>query len=184
MGENKLYCMRCFEAMEDGSNTCPHCGWHNGEQVKNALPYGTLLGEKYLVGQAVHVNGAGITYAALEAKTAQKVEVREFYPHTIAVRGETGASVLPVSGAELKFSDYLSEFERYAQKLLRVSDTKHIQRAIDTFSQNNTQYIVFSFTESVSLRQYVEEHGVLSWAQCEQFFYCLLYTSPSPRDTR
>ena len=78
MGENKLYCMRCFEAMEDGSNTCPHCGWHNGEQVKNALPYGTLLGEKYLVGQAVHVNGAGITYAALEAKTAQKVEVREF----------------------------------------------------------------------------------------------------------
>ena len=153
MGENKLYCMRCFEAMEDSSNTCPHCGWHNGDQVKNALPYGTLLGEKYLVGQAVHVNGAGITYAALEAKTAQKVEVREFYPHTIAVRGETGASVLPVSGAELKFSDYLSEFERYAQKLLRVSDTKHIQRAIDTFSQNNTQYIVFSFTESVSLRQ-------------------------------
>ena len=92
MGENKLYCMRCFEAMEDSSNTCPHCGWHNGDQVKNALPYGTLLGEKYLVGQAVHVNGAGITYAALEAKTAQKVEVREFYPHTIAVRGETGAS--------------------------------------------------------------------------------------------
>ena len=90
--------------------------------------------------------------------------MREFYPHTIAVRGETGASVLPVSGEELKFSDYLSEFERYAQKLLRVSDTKHIQRAIDTFSQNNTQYIVFSFTESVSLRQYVEEHGVLSWA--------------------
>lgn len=175
MGENKLYCMRCFEAMEDGSNTCPHCGWHNGEQVKNALPYGTLLGEKYLVGQAVHVNGAGITYAALEAKTAQKVEVREFYPHTIAVRGETGASVLPVSGAELKFSDYLSEFERYAQKLLRVSDTKHIQRAIDTFSQNNTQYIVFSFTESVSLRQYVEEHGVLSWAQCEQFFYPVIH---------
>ena len=105
MGENKLYCMRCFEAMEDSSNTCPHCGWHNGDQVKNALPYGTLLGEKYLVGQAVHVNGAGITYAALEAKTAQKVEVREFYPHTIAVRGETGTSVLPVSGAELKFSD-------------------------------------------------------------------------------
>ena len=176
MGENKLYCMRCFEAMEDSSNTCPHCGWHNGDQVKNALPYGTLLGEKYLVGQAVHVNGAGITYAALEAKTAQKVEVREFYPHTIAVRGETGASVLPVSGAELKFSDYLSEFERYAQKLLRVSDTKHIQRAIDTFSQNNTQYIVFSFTESVSLRQYVEEHGALSWAQCEQFFYPVIHT--------
>ena len=54
MGENKLYCMRCFEAMEDSSNTCPHCGWHNGDQVKNALPYGTLLGEKYLVGQAGH----------------------------------------------------------------------------------------------------------------------------------
>lgn len=34
----------------------------------------------------------------------------------------------------------------------------------------------FSFTESVSLRQYVEEHGVLSWAQCEQFFYPVIHT--------
>ena len=175
MGENKAYCMKCFTALEDGKNVCPHCGWQDGEQTKNALPYGTLLGERYLIGQAVHVNGAGITYAALDAKTAQKVEVREFYPHTIAARGETKLSVLPVSGAELKFSDYLSEFERYAQKLLRVADVKHIQRAIDTFPQNNTQYIVFSFTESVSLRRYVEEHGILSWAQCEQFFYPVIH---------
>ena len=45
-----------------------------------------------------------------------------------AVCGETGASVLPVSGAELKFSDYLSEFERYAQKLslIHISEpTRH-----------------------------------------------------------
>ena len=35
---------------------------------------------------------------------------------------------------------------------------------------------MFSFAESVSLRQYVEEHGVLSWAQCEQFFYPVIHT--------
>ena len=42
---------------------------------------------------------------------------------------------------------------------------------LDTFSANNTQYLVFEYVESVSLRSYVEEHGFLSWADCERYFF-------------
>lgn len=175
MGENKTYCMNCFSQIEAGQESCPHCGWQNAEQTKNALPYGTVLSDKYLIGQASRINGAGVTYAALENKTNQKVEIREFFPNTIAFRAPNGLSVKPTAGTELKYDDYLSEFERYTQKLIRISGTKRMPTVLDTFSANNTQYIVFQYVESVSLREYVEQHGVLSWADCERYFFPVIH---------
>lgn len=175
MDANKTYCMNCFSAMDVPGEPCAHCGWKDEGQMKNALPYGTLLGGKYLIGQATRINGAGITYAALEKDTNQKVEVREFLPNTLAFRAPNGLSVKPAAGAELKYDDYLSEFERYTQKLIRVSGTKRMMTVLDTFSENNTQYVVFLYVESVSLRSYVEAHGLLSWADCEQYFTPVIY---------
>ncbi|MGN0479107.1 MAG: PASTA domain-containing protein, partial [Hominenteromicrobium sp.] len=111
----------------------------------------------------------------LEAKTNRKVEIREFFPNTIAFRAPNGVSVKPTAGTELKYGDYLSEFERYTQKLIRVSGTKRIPEVFDTFSENNTQYVVLSFTESISLREYVEQHGVMSWADCERYFFPVIH---------
>lgn len=176
MSDNKTYCMNCFSEMAPADVRCPHCGWTDAGQTKNALPYGTQLSGQYLIGQAVRVNGAGITYAALEKKTGQKVEVREFFPNTIAYRDPNGKSVRPTSGAELKFEDYFSEFEKYTQKLIRISGTKRIPVVLDSFSENNTQYIVFQYVESVSLRSYVEQNGVLSWEECEQLFLPLIHS--------
>lgn len=175
MGENKTYCMNCFSEMDAAMGACPRCGWSNAGQMKNALPYGTVLSGKYLIGQAARINGAGITYAALESKTNRKVEIREFFPNTIAFRSPNGISVKPTAGTELKYDDYLSEFERYTQKLIRVSGTNRIPEVLDTFSENNTQYVVFTFVESVSLREYVEEHGILSWADCERYFFPVIH---------
>ena len=53
MGENKLYCMRCFEAMEDGSNTLSALRLAITATGENALPYGTLFGENTLWDRAV-----------------------------------------------------------------------------------------------------------------------------------
>ena len=174
MGENKTYCMNCFSEM-DATATCLNCGWSDKGQMKNALPYGTVLSEKYLVGQATRLCGAGFTYAALESETNQKVEIHEFFPNTLAFRAPNGLHVQPTSGTELKYNDYLSEFERYTQKLIRVSGTKRIPEVLDTFSANNTQYVVFSFVESVSLREYVEKHGFLSWEDCERYFFPVIH---------
>ncbi len=170
MDENKTYCMNCFSEMDASGEACAHCGWKDEGQMRNALPFGTRIGGKYLIGQATRINGAGITYAALEENTLEKVEVREFFPNTLAFRAPNGVSVKPAAGTELKYEDYLSEFERYTQKLIRVSGTKRMMSVLDTFSENNTQYTVFTYVESVSLRSYVEKHGPLSWADCERYF--------------
>lgn len=176
MDEIKTYCMNCFSEMHATGEPCAHCGWKDEGQMKNALPYGTVLGGKYLIGQATRINGAGITYAALEKDTNQKVEVREFFPTTLAFRAPNGVSVKPAAGTELKYEDYLSEFERYAQKLIRISGTKRMITVLDTFSENNTQYIVLLYVESVSLRSYVEQNGFLSWADCERYFVPVIHS--------
>lgn len=170
MNEPKAYCMNCFSEMDPYEPRCFHCGWSDAGQMKNALPFGTVLSDKYLIGQAVRVNGAGITYSALERTSNRKVEVREFFPNTIAYRDRNGMTVRPAAGTELKYSDYLSEFERYGQKLIRISGTKRMPSVLDLFAENNSLYMVFSFVESVSLRSYIEQNGLFTWADCERYF--------------
>ena len=51
MDEIKTYCMNCFSEMRATGEPCAHCGWKDEGQMKNALPYGTVLGGKYLIGQ-------------------------------------------------------------------------------------------------------------------------------------
>ena len=72
--------MNCFTEMDPLAGTCKRCGWRDAGQIRNALPFGTMLGDRYMVGQAIRINGAGFTYAALECRTNEKVEIREFFP--------------------------------------------------------------------------------------------------------
>lgn len=162
--------------MDAAETKCFHCGWSDEGQMKNALPYGTLLNEKYLLGQAVRQNGSGFTYAALEKKSNLKVEIREFFPDTLARRDASGVVVRPAAGAELQYSDYLSEYERLSQNLVRVSGMKRIPAVLDTFSQNNTLYMVFSFVKSETLQSHVEKNGLFTWADCETQFLPVIQT--------
>ncbi len=171
---NRAYCMNCFTAIPGGTSRCPKCGWHNEGQEPNALPFGTVLADRYLVGQAVRVNGVGITYAALENKTNEKVELREFFPEDIAFRDPNGITVKPAAGVELIFADYLNEFERFNQELSRLAGIRDLCEIRDIFAANNTQYAVFRYTESTSLRAYVKENGPLPWEECEGLFLPLL----------
>ena len=54
--EKKVYCMNCFSEIDVlFDSTCAHCGWRDEGQVTNALPFGTVLCDRYLIGQAVRM---------------------------------------------------------------------------------------------------------------------------------
>lgn len=169
-GENKTYCMECFSVIPEGEVSCPRCGWTDAGQEPDALPFGTVLDGRYLIGQAVRRNGVGITYAAFERAGNRKVEVREFFPENIAFRDPNGVAVKAGAGAELLFADYLNEFERYTQKLKALSGLRDFPAVIGLLSANGTLYAVVEYTDSVSLRSYVEENGPLPWNECEALF--------------
>lgn len=177
MDERRDICMRCFSPLPAGEADCPACGLNrDSAQVKSALPPDTLLLERYRLGVVLRANGAGFTYSAFDEQTEQRVEIKEFFPNTIAYRGSEEAVVHPAAGAELKFDDYYSEYERYTQKLIRISGVRRLPVLLDTFSTNNTQYVVLEHQEGISLSEYVQARGQLDWAACERLFFPLIHS--------
>ena len=79
-------CFGCFQDKEPGS-FCPHCGFNeNEEQPYLALPLGTLLNGRYMVGKVLGVGGFGITYLGYDLTLEIKVAIKEYMPSSIAAR--------------------------------------------------------------------------------------------------
>ena len=60
---------------------CPRCGFNeNDEQPYLALPLGTILNGRYLVGKVLGIGGFGITYLGYDLTLEIKVAIKEYMP--------------------------------------------------------------------------------------------------------
>ena len=74
-------CYGCFQEKPDGSLVCPHCGFNaEEEQPFLALPMGTLLNGRYMIGKVLGVGGFGITYLGYDLTLEIKVAIKEYMP--------------------------------------------------------------------------------------------------------
>ena len=88
MTDNNNLCMNCMADMS-GDVVCPNCGWNTQEpQMLHALPYGTALQGRYIVGRAQKANGEGITYIGRDTVQNTIIEIREFFPQSLCQRTE------------------------------------------------------------------------------------------------
>ena len=77
MGE---ICFGCFASL-NRAGVCPHCGYDPSEDIGKypaALSAGTILNGKYILGRVLGQGGFGITYAAQDFSTKQRVAIKEF----------------------------------------------------------------------------------------------------------
>ena len=80
-------CYGCFAEKEPGQQLCPHCGFNeNDEQPYLALPLGTILNGRYLVGKVLGIGGFGITYLGYDLTLEIKVAIKEYMPSAMATR--------------------------------------------------------------------------------------------------
>lgn len=100
----KKRCANCF--CEIKSETCPNCGYSKKTAASDAeaLPRGTKLAEKYIVGGVIGCGGFGKTYFALDIKSDKTLAIKEYFPPNIAVRERKTLTVKPIS--EKKSSVY------------------------------------------------------------------------------
>lgn len=159
-------CVNCFKEIDmsiGGGEICPHCGFNNQEpQLKAGLPYHSLLEERYLIGRVKCANSEGLTYAALDKTNDELVDVREFFPRTLAYRD--GDGVYPGEGNEILFEDCFEEFLAMGRNLTRMRELNAVVTALDLLWQNNSAYIVYRHYDSISLRNFVEgKGGRLDW---------------------
>ena len=73
--------------MPDEATVCPSCGYNASAQTGKfpmALPPGTVLNGRYILGKVLGQGGFGITYIAQDHKTGSLVAVKEYFPDTVS----------------------------------------------------------------------------------------------------
>ena len=159
--------MRCFHCMNnipDGAALCPYC---NEAPSKENPPYcltaGTVLKNKYIIGNVIGEGGFGITYAGWDSALGQRIAVKEYYPSICANRSHTGDNqVIPGQASKGQYFRMGKErFTQEAQSAAQFSGEAGIVKILDYFEKNDTAYIVMNYVEGGNLGEIVRSRGKL-----------------------
>ena len=156
------YCYHCMKPL-DASPVCRFCG-HSNEQAANAEPYhvtpGTLLSNRYLVGDSLGEGGFGITYIGMDTTLGKRVAIKEFYPSGAANRTNVVSEEVIISkNKEDFFRKGVARFLEEAKNVARFYDEEGIIDVLDYFEENNTAYIVMEFIDGKTLKDCVNQNG-------------------------
>lgn len=127
---------------------------------RNALPQGYQL-DDYVIDRILGAGGFGITYLAHEKTLNRNVAIKEFLPRDLAVRGEDGSTIHPVSTSDEE--DFSYGLERFREEARTLVNFRHpniipVHRLMEA---NGTAYLVMEYEEGDSLQQIVEREGML-----------------------
>ena len=153
------YCMKCMEPIGN-EKQCPHCGYQGTQAAApHRLQPGTILQERYLIGNALGQGGFGITYMGRDLKLDMRVAVKEYYPNGYTNRNAEVTSEITISDKEQ--ADFIEKgkkkFLEEARKLAQVHENPGVVDVRDFFEANKTAYIVMEYLDGKDLRAVLKE---------------------------
>ena len=122
-----------------------------------ALPEGTKVGSFRVTG-VLGYGGFGVTYKATDESDRRQVAIKEYFPHSAAVRNEQGDVEVSNEKAEEIFRWGLKRFVEEAETVLRFNHP-NIVRVEQIFGQHGTAYSVLEFIEGDSLQKWLVQAG-------------------------
>jgi len=155
----ELLCMGCMAAKGAGP-VCAECGWVEGTlpESRLQLPARTVLNSTYLLGKVLGHGGFGVTYLAWHLQEQERRAVKEYLPQDLVERAEDGRTVKPTNNQNREHFGYgLKKFVDEAQSLERLAGHPNIVEVQDFFKGNGTAYIVMSYLEGITLKQYLDD---------------------------
>ena len=152
-------CLRCMRAgVENG--VCSHCGAKLGfaQEPVFALPPGSVLHGKYLIGAVLGHGGFGITYIGYDLKDNRRVAIKEYLPDGLANRypGTTAVSAYH-TGQEFYYG--LNKFVDEARTVYKYRGRSNIITVYELFEENNTAYYVMEYLDGCDLKRYLQAHS-------------------------
>ena len=158
-------CAFCMQEHK-GQPSCPHCGRDaaGGSVPPHHLRPGILMNERYLLGCALGAGGFGITYIGRDIRLEKRVAIKEYYPSGFVNRNTTASSTITanIGNAEAVFIKGKEKFINEARILAKFSNEPGIVSVLDFFEANNTAYIVMDYLDGVTLKDHLEQNGVMS----------------------
>lgn len=169
---------RCVKCMaEVNGYPCPHCGFDAQQEAQpaHALPWNTILHGRYLVGKVLGQGGFGITYVGWDLLLEVKVAIKEYYPSGQASRQNSSVKLTwYTTGGRAPEGSSGEAFLKEARKMAKISGIPEIVRVLDTFSENETAYIVMEFVEGTTLMELVRDQGPMTFEDCARLLLPLL----------
>ncbi len=173
MAVNDL-CINCF-ARKGKTPQCQRCGYVDGTpKVAPYLAPGTVLAERFVVGRHEKVTGEGVTYLGYDAKTDERVIIREYLPLTLCSRPKTRDDVIINEGCQLTYEDYKQDFLDIAKAVTRLSDIDIFTPIRAIFECNNTAYAVYDKPDGRPLGDIVKKAQRLTWDEARPLFLPLI----------
>lgn len=153
-------CPNCMKIFSTETDTCPYCGYQKGKAPHNsrALPFFSILGGRYLLGEPIGSGGFGITYIAMDLLEEKRVAIKEFFPQSLANREGDNVAALPGEDGRA-FREALRSFQKEADLLSRFTGIQGIVSYRDFVRENGTSYLVMDYVEGVNLKKYMRQTG-------------------------
>lgn len=159
----KKRCNNCFKIYDDTLGLCPFCGYSDGERAEEAfcLTPGTLISNRYLIGQKLNLGGFGIVYKAWDTKLNIEIAIKEYYPSGLVNRmpGENNV-FLVAKKREREFVYGKTRFLEEARNMAKFSKHKNIVNVFDYFEANNTAYIVMEYLDGKTINDVIRQQNV------------------------
>ena len=155
-----VICPHCLGHIAPGLAECPACR-HSMENHNphGALAYGTVLAERYTIGDFLAADGEGILYQAVENKGGVRVTLKEYLPVTLAEdRGEDG-TVHPKAGSEVLYKTTRMDFSELYRELMKITPATGLEAVLDVLEANNTAYAVMENPGGIPLSHFLDAAG-------------------------
>ena len=170
-------CMGCMQ--EKGEDpVCPHCGYEEGTpHFASYLPPNTMIDDRYLAGKVLSYNGESVIYIGYDTMSGRRVDIREYFPDTLAARNSDGRSVRVNEGRQIQFKAYMGDYLEMIRKLSRMRTLSCVVQVQGVVEANNTVYAVMEHIDGTTVRQYLNERGaMLTWQEASDLFLPMLKT--------
>lgn len=154
-----MRCNNCFLEISDENSPCPHCGYVKGQPAAELyhLYPGTILNNRYIIGQVLGFGGFGITYKAWDQKLETTVAIKEHYPSGLVNRVPGEKTVVLFARGRLdEYNHGLTRFLDEAKNMAKFKDHKNIVSIFEYFEENNTAYIVMEFLDGITLNEFLK----------------------------
>ena len=157
-----MYCYDCMKEIKDGSNVCCYCSSSTQPSYcPHHLKPGTVLNNRYLVGNSIGEGGFGITYIGRDTKLEYKIAIKEFYPSGFANRNNTVSNevTLNYQNEGEYFKTGVDNFLREAKSIAKFNNESSIVDVRDFFEENGTAYIIMEYLEGENLSEKLKRDG-------------------------
>ena len=110
----------------------------------------------YLIGASIGQGGFGVTYAAMNCASGERVAIKEYFPIYWSDRSINGKDVLAKANCGAVYAAGRDKFLKEAETIQALKHLKSIVNVYDFFRANNTAYIVMEYLEGETLAQLVK----------------------------